>query len=71
MAHDWIIDVLTDLRAYARANGLPHLAEQLDETHLAARKEIASQAKGSSIGLRAVVATDGFYSGAAGMRRNP
>lgn len=29
MRHDWILDVLADLRGFARQNGLPLLAEEL------------------------------------------
>lgn len=31
MGHDWILDVLTDLRAFASANDLPSLAAHLDD----------------------------------------
>lgn len=68
MAHDWIIDVLTDLKAFARANGLPALAEHLDETHLVAQVEIASHTKGTAIGLRGTDEPAGHHSSAAGIR---
>lgn len=42
MAHDWILDVLADVKTYAKKNGLSALAEQLDETTLIAVTEIAS-----------------------------
>jgi len=42
MANDWILDVLADLKTYAKKNGLPALADQLDETLLVAATEIAS-----------------------------
>jgi hypothetical protein len=42
MANDWILDVLADLKTYARKNGLSALAEQLEETTLLAATEIAS-----------------------------
>ncbi len=42
MANDWILDVLADLKTYAKKNGLPALADQLDETLLIAATEIAS-----------------------------
>ena len=43
MAHnEWILDVLSDLNAFAVANGLIGLAEQLDDTRLIAAAEIAS-----------------------------
>ena len=42
MANDWILDVLADLKTYAKKNGLPALADQLDETLLIAATETAS-----------------------------
>ncbi len=45
LAHDWIIDVLTDMQAYARLNGLDALAAKLDETLAVARAEIAAASK--------------------------
>ena len=42
MANDWILDVLADLRTYARKNGLSALAIQLEDTTLIAATEIAS-----------------------------
>ena len=41
MRHDWIFDVLSDLRAYAVANGLPGLAAKADEALVVARAEVA------------------------------
>lgn len=43
MQNEWILDVLADLKAFAAANGLGTLAEQLDDTTLIAAAEIASQ----------------------------
>ena len=40
--NEWILDVLSDLSAFAVANGLGALAEQLDDTRLVAAAEIAS-----------------------------
>ncbi|WP_430464896.1 hypothetical protein [Tabrizicola sp.] len=40
MRHDWIFDVLRDLRAYAQANGLPALAAKADEALRVARAEL-------------------------------
>ena len=51
MGHDWILDVLADLKTFARTNGMPSLAAQLDDATLVAQAEIASQAEGNSIGL--------------------
>jgi len=41
MHYDWILDVLTDLRAFAATNGLTDLAAQLDDTSAVAATEIA------------------------------
>ena len=42
MAHDWVFDVLADLKTYATANGLPGLAAKADETLKVAAAEIAA-----------------------------
>ena len=42
MRHDWIFDVLRDLRAYALANNLPALAAKTEEAMRTARVEIAA-----------------------------
>jgi len=47
MTNDWIIDVLSDLRSFADANGLAHLADQLDATRLVALAELASHKQGA------------------------
>jgi hypothetical protein len=41
MHHDWIFDVLTDLRSYAHRNGLVALAGQVDLALKTAAAEIA------------------------------
>ncbi|WP_343080945.1 hypothetical protein [Ostreiculturibacter nitratireducens] len=41
MTYAWILDVLDDLRSFAAANGLPDLAERLDDASLLAAEEIA------------------------------
>lgn len=43
MRYDWVLDVLTDLKAFAQANGLVTLSEHLDETLSIAREEIATR----------------------------
>ncbi len=68
MAHDWIIDVLTDLKTFARSNGLKALAEQLDDAQMVAQIEIASHAKGTACGLRNDDSVSGRDYGAAGAR---
>ena len=41
MRHDWIFDVLTDLKAYALAHGMVSLAAKTDEALTTARREVA------------------------------
>lgn len=45
MQNDWILDVLADLKAFAVANDLGALSEQLDDTLLIAASEISSRHK--------------------------
>ncbi|WP_238364884.1 hypothetical protein [Mesobacterium pallidum] len=51
MTHDWILDVLTDLRTFAEKNDMTALAEQLDDTKIVAAVEIASKSQGAGFGL--------------------
>jgi hypothetical protein len=44
MGHDWVFDVLRDLKTYARSNGLHALAEAADEALNVAVAEITAQA---------------------------
>ncbi|SNR46576.1 hypothetical protein [Puniceibacterium sediminis] len=68
MAHDWIIDVLTDLKTFARSNGFASLAEHLDDTQMVAQIEIASHAKGMACGIGTNDAVAGRHTAAVGMR---
>lgn len=43
MRHDWIIDLLQDLRAYALKNRLPVLAERTEDLLAVAMAEIAAR----------------------------
>ena len=43
MHHDWLIDVLDDMKSYADANRLDALSEHLHMTRLLALTEIASK----------------------------
>lgn len=43
--HDWVFEVLSDLKDYAERNGLPALATKVDETVAVARAEIAAEAE--------------------------
>ena len=60
MQHDWILDVLADLKKFASSNGLPALAEQLDDARIVAMAETAGQAEGKSVG-RAGDSTEAGY----------
>lgn len=58
MCHNWIFDVLSDIRSYARLNGLPHLAAAATETIAVAERELqarpaAGRAEGGAAGLPA------------------
>lgn len=45
MRHEWIFEVLRDMKAYALANGLPALALKAEEALRVARAEIAGGGK--------------------------
>ena len=49
MKHDWILDLLTDLRSLAKDNELLTLAAQLEDTQLVAAIEIAILAEKGAI----------------------
>lgn len=59
MGHDWIIDVLTDLKTFAVANDLDALAAKLDDTQLVAEAEIGARGKGIDRGLLGTSAATG------------
>ena len=46
MRHDWIFDVLSDLRTYALQNNLPALAAKVDEALVLAKAEIEAEEAG-------------------------
>jgi len=49
MGHDWIIDVLADMRSFALQNDMPLLCAQLDDAMQIATAEVAEiRAKPSS-----------------------
>lgn len=48
MAHDWVFDVLDDLKTYAAANGLPALAAKAEEARHVAAVEIAALQAGDA-----------------------
>lgn len=43
MRHEWIFDVLKDLRNYAEKNGLSAIAAEAERALAVARKELAEQ----------------------------
>lgn len=45
MRHDWIFDVLTDLRSYAQKNGLDAIAAETDHLIQTARRELADKTR--------------------------
>lgn len=50
MSHDWMINVLQDLRKFASQNGLPILAEQLDDTiHIAVAETTTEARSGAAV----------------------
>lgn len=43
MNDKWILDVLADLRCFARANDMPHLARQIEDAALVANIELSKR----------------------------
>ena len=43
MGHDWLFEVLGDMRAYAERHGMQELAQQIETTEAVARREVAAQ----------------------------
>lgn len=50
MHHNWVINVLADLKVFAQSNGLDRLVEHLDDTMMVAAAEIATTASRHSDG---------------------
>ncbi|MBP7001202.1 hypothetical protein [Amaricoccus sp.] len=40
---DWVIDILRDIRQFSEKNGMPELAEQLDDAIFVAAREIGAK----------------------------
>ncbi|ETX29937.1 hypothetical protein RISW2_20010 [Roseivivax isoporae LMG 25204] len=66
MKHEWIIDVISDLRGYAYANGLDAFARELDSAERVARVEIASVAGDGELGSVGAVHQGGVRGKRAG-----
>ena len=45
MGHDWIFDVLQDIKDYALANGFPGLAAKVEEAQRIAKQEVTAQSQ--------------------------
>ena len=52
MGHNWIIDVIADLKTFAQKNDLPLLASELDSASAVALAEIASNYEGAPAKVR-------------------
>ncbi len=63
MKNEWILDVLADLKQFARKNGLAALAEQLDDTALTAAAELTSQSEKMPLGVVSDGETAATYTG--------
>ena len=46
MGHDWLFEVLDDMRAYAERHGMSALAVKIEETREVARAEVDAAGKG-------------------------
>ena len=60
MQHEWVFDVLADLKSYATANGLIALAAKAEEAMQIAAAEIAAQ-KAEGKDAAGGVVGDGFH----------
>jgi ABC-type transport system involved in cytochrome bd biosynthesis fused ATPase/permease subunit len=52
MGHDWIFEVLKDLRSYALSNDLPALAAKAEDALRVAEVEIAAKVREGSDGAQ-------------------
>ena len=66
MTHGWIIDVLTDLQAYALVNGLTALAADLDQVKLGAQAEILAANEAGGLAVASGLLVTRTLSGAGG-----
>lgn len=57
MQQEWILDVIADMRTFARRNDLPDLASHMDTAWLLASAEIASLSKDEAGDERSAAAT--------------
>lgn len=59
MQHEWILDVIADMRTFARQNDLKDLASHMDTAWLLASAEIASLPRDEICDERGVAAAFG------------
>lgn len=71
MRSDWILDVLTDLKTFARANKLPALAEQLDDTEIVAMAELSARDEAKGEPRYEPATAHGNHLGGTGAGRRP
>lgn len=62
MSNDWMLNVLADLKAFSRVNGLPRLAERLDDTLVVAVDEIRHTASEQPVEVVSAM-RDGYANG--------
>ena len=66
MRSDWILDVLTDLKTFARSNDLLALAEQLEDTAIVAMADIAALNERQTTSVPAADYAPGAHTGGTG-----
>ena len=65
MTHEWILDVLADLKRFADLNDLPGLSDRLDDTRMVAAAEIATLIKEHAGGIRPITEAEGRHTRSA------
>ena len=55
MGHDWLFEVLMDMKTYAVRHGFDELAAKLDETEQVARREVDNSDGSTSSGSEAPI----------------
>ena len=66
MNHEWMIDVLADLRKFAKNQAMLELAEHLDDAIVLAAIEIQNHVGGRAVSVEVNDAKTGSVSGATG-----
>ncbi len=69
MGHQWIIDVLADLRTFAQTNGMPQLAAELDDVSRKASVEIGGSRERTPLRVVGDDAATGHIPRAVGIGR--